>query len=302
MNEYVISKQEINKWCSIPMEELARHPARKMDLRIRQEKSSIDREVADLLVDEVIQNNSIGKPTRWVLPGGPAGQYDAFVERVNTENVDLKNVYIFHMDTWLDWQFRLFPESNLRFSCLGKMNKLLYNRIRPELNVPKEQRFFPDPLQPDLFDERIKALGGIDTVVGGVGCKGLVAFNENPNTYYHRFSLEEYAQSKSRIVRLREDTIIAYAERDFGSCFEALPPNAFTIGMKSMLTAKRAVFVVTTGTWKQTIVRVALFSDPTTEYPVTLFPAYVPNCLLYCDPDTANHVISYRYKELPTLK
>ena len=104
-------------------------------------------------------------------------------------------------------------------------------------------RYFPDPLEPDRFDEEIEELGGIDTLVGGVGCKGLVAFNECPASPYHRVSLEEYAQSKSRIVTLREDTIIAYAEREFGACFDALPPNAFTIGMKSMLKAQRAVFV-----------------------------------------------------------
>ena len=154
----------------------------------------------------------------------------------------------------------------------------------------------------DRFDEAIEELGGIDTLVGGVGCKGLVAFNECPASPYHRVSLEEYAQSKSRIVTLREDTIIAYAEREFGACFDALPPNAFTIGMKSMLKAQRAVFVVTTGAWKQTVVRVALFSEPTTEYPVTLFPRYVPECVLYCDRGTADHVISRKYQDIPILK
>lgn len=302
MKEYVISRQELGQWCSIPAEELAGHPDRKMELCIRQEKDAINKEVGDLLADEVIRNNALGRPTRWILPGGPAGQYEAFTDRVNRENISLKNLYVFHMDTWLDWQFRLFPESDLRFSCPGKMKRLLYDRIKPELNVPAAQRFFPDPLRPDLFDEKIEALGGIDTLVGGVGCNGLVAFNEGPDTYYRHLSLEEYAQSKSRIVRLRDDTIIAYAEREFGACFEALPPNAFTIGMKSMLSAARAVFVVTTGSWKQTIVRIALFSEPTAEYPVTLFPAYVPNCVLYCDFNTADHVISHKYKELATLK
>ncbi|MFQ9845468.1 MAG: hypothetical protein ACLRXC_00605 [[Clostridium] leptum] len=127
------------------------------------------------------------------------------------------------------------------------MEKIFYGKINPSLNVPEAQRYFPDPLEPNRFDEAIEELGGIDTLVGGVGCKGLVAFNECPASPYHRVSLEEYAQSKSRIVTLREDTIIAYAEREFGACFDALPPNAFTIGMKSMLKAQRAVFVVTTG-------------------------------------------------------
>ena len=105
------------------------------------------------------------------------------------------------------------------------MEKIFYGKINPSLNVPEAQRYFPDPLKPDRFDEAIEELGGIDTLVGGVGCKGLVAFNECPASPYHRVSLEEYAQSKSRIVTLREDTIIAYAEREFGACFDALPPN-----------------------------------------------------------------------------
>ena len=301
MNEYVVSRQDIRRWCSIPVEQLAKHPARKMELEIRADKKDINKEIADALVDEVICNNAHGKTTTWVLPGGPAGQYDAFVERVNRENVDLRNVYIFHMDTWLDWEYRLYPEENARFSCPGKMKALLYDRIKPELNVLQEHRFFPDPLKPDVFDETIEKLGGVDTVVGGVGCKGLVAFNEGPDFHFH-LSLDEYAQSKTRCVRLHEDTVIAYAEREFGSCFDALPCHAFTIGMKSMLTAKRAIFNVTTGSWKQTIIRIALFSDPTTEYPVTLFPAYVPKCILFCDPISADHVLAHKYRDLATLK
>lgn len=300
MTEYIITKQDLKTWCSIPMEELAQHPDRKMELRI-QEKNSISVEVGNLLADELINNNRLGQPTRWILPGGPAGQYDVLVERVNREQISMKNTYIFHMDTWLDWEYRLFPQENIRFSCPAKMNRLLYDRIDEALNVPMDQRFFPDPLHPDAFDEKIEELGGVDTLIGGVGCKGLVAFNEQPRHRYHRISMEEFARSRSRIVTLNEDTIIAYGEREFGACFDALPPNAFTIGMKSMLTARRAVFVVATGSWKQTVIRVALFSEPTTEYPVTLFPAYVPKCVLYCDPASADHVISKKYNDSPIL-
>ncbi len=301
MDEYVISRQELREWCSVPLEELSERTDLKMKLALRPDKNTIHQEVGNLLADEVIANNALGKPTRWVLPGGPAGQYDVFVERVNREKISLENLYIFHMDTWLDWEYRLYPTCNTRFSCPGKMNALIYDRIDPKLNVPVSHRFFPDPQEPDRYDDAIQALGGIDTVVGGVGCKGLVAFNESPDFHFH-VSLEEYAASRSRCVRLHEDTIIAYGEREFGSCFEALPRHAFTIGMKSMLTAKRAIFVVTTGAWKQTVIRVALFSPPTTEYPVTLFPAYVPECVLYCDPASGDHVLSRKFRDLPTLK
>ena len=182
------------------------------------------------------------------------------------------------------------------------MTKTFYERIDPELNVPEDQRFFPDPADPDLIDNKIEELGGVDTILGGVGCKGLVGWNERPISKVHHITLEQYAKSKTRAVHITDETIIAYAEREFGGCYEALPPNGITIGMKSMLTAKRAIFIVMTGSWKETVVRVAMFSEPTVEYPVTLFPAYVPECIMCCDRKTADHVISRKYQDTPILK
>lgn len=301
MNEYVISNDDLRKWCSIPVEELGAHPDRKMELMMGEDKAALLEEIGNMITDEVIANNTAGKPTKWVLPGGPAGQYETFIRRVNAERISLKNLHIFHMDSWLDWEFRPFPESNKRFNCKGKMTESFYDKIDPKLNVPEEQRHFPDPFDPDAFDRRIEELGGIDTVLAGVGCKGLVAFNERPQSSTHHITLEEYEQSKTRIVTINEETVIAYAEREFGGCYEALPPNGVTIGMKSMLTAKRAIFIVMTGSWKETVVRVAMFSEPTAQYPVTLFPGHVPQCIMCCDRATADHVISRKYQKLPIL-
>ena len=65
-----------------------------------------------------------------------------------------------------------------------------------------------------------------------------------------------------------------------------------TIGMESILTAKKGIFLVTTGEWKQTVVRVALFGEATTEFPVTVLANRIPEFLLCCDTETADHVIS----------
>ena len=224
------------------------------------------------------------------------------IRRVNEERISLKNLYVFHVDQWLDWEYRLLPVTNLRFSMRGKMTQSFYGRIDPELNVPEDQRFFPDPADPDLIDNKIEELGGVDTILGGVGCKGLVGWNERPISNVHHITLEQYAKSKTRAVHITDETIIAYAEREFGGCYEALPPNGITIGMKSMLTAKRAIFIVMTGSWKETVVRVAMFSEPTVEYPVTLFPAYVPECIMCCDRKTADHVVSRKYLDSPILR
>ena len=168
MQEYVITREDLRRWCSIPLEKLEQQPNQKMKLILRERERDVAAEVGNLLAEEVIRNNRSHKPTRWILPGGPAQQYDVFTERVNRESISLKNLHIFHMDTWLDWQYRLFPPENTRFSCKAKMEKIFYGKINPSLNVPEAQRYFPDPLEPDRFDEEIEELGGIDTLVGGV--------------------------------------------------------------------------------------------------------------------------------------
>lgn len=302
MNEYVISREELRRWCSVPVRDLAEHPDRKMDLMMGEDKKALLEEIGNMITEEVIAHNAEGKKTVWILPGGIGGVYDVFIDRVNKERISLKNLYIFHVDQWLDWEYRLFPVTNLRFSMRGKMTQTFYARIDPELNVPEEQRFFPDPADPDRIDKKIEELGGVDTILGGVGCKGLVGWNERPVSNVHHITLEQYRNSKTRIVHINDETIIAYAEREFGGCYEALPQNGITIGMKSMLTARRAIFIVMTGSWKQTVVRVAMFSEPTTEYPVTLFPASVPQCILCCDTRTADHVISRKYQDAPILR
>jgi glucosamine-6-phosphate deaminase len=164
-----------------------------------------------------------------------------------------------------------------------------FARINPDLAVPEDHIFFPDINKIDFIDEKIAEMGGVDTVWAGVGAKGMVAFCEPPRSAYYRVSEEEYLKSKTRIVHLNDDTLVAYSERGWGGCYDAIPPMGITIGFKSMLTAKRAVYIVTTGSWKQTVVRVILFSGPTLEYPVTLFTGKIPECILCCDRATATH-------------
>jgi glucosamine-6-phosphate deaminase len=176
------------------------------------------------------------------------------------------------------------------------MNAAFYGRIDPELNVPLEQRHWPRINDLDAIDKTIEEMGGVDTLWAGVGAKGLVAFCEAPRSYTHRVTLEEFARSKTRIVDLTDDTIVALSQRTFGACYDRVPPRAVTLGFKSMLTARRAILMVATGAWKQTVVRVALFSEPTLEYPVTLLPAYIPDVTLICDYATADHPMAHPIK------
>ena len=138
MNEYVISREELRKWCSVPVDELGTHPDRKMELMMGEDKTALLEKIGNMITDEVIANNAAGKNTVWILPGGIGKVYDVFIRRVNEERISLKNLYVFHVDQWLDWEYRLFPTTNLRFSMKGKMLQSFYAKIDPELNVPED--------------------------------------------------------------------------------------------------------------------------------------------------------------------
>ena len=281
-----MNREEMCRWCRIPAEQLVNHPESKIQLKVYDDKNEVSVVTGNMMAEEVIENNKAGKPTKWILPAGPMGQYQYFADRVNTERISLKNVYVFHMDDFLDWQGRPFPEIDNYYSLKANMINGFYGLIDEELNIPEENRFFPSIYDIDAIDKKIEELGGVDTVYGGLGYRGLVAFCEAPDSSYYDITVEEYANSKTRIVHLNADTLISLSERDIGGFVQIVPPMAVTIGFKSMLSAKKAVFMVTTGSWKQTSVRVLMFSEPTVEYPATLFPKYVPKVIVLADTNT----------------
>ena len=294
MQEYVIDRQQLLSWCTIPMEELAEHPQRKCEIMIEQDKQKLFDYIGNTMADELLAHNREGKLTKWILPSGHLDQYHVFAKRVNTERIDCSGLHIFHMDDWLDWQFRPMPAEKSFVSARSIMKHGFYDLIDPALAIPEENRHWPDVHDPDAIDTLIAQMGGIDTVQGGVGCRGMVAFDEPPRSRYYKVTLEEYANSKTRMTQINDDTIVAYAQRVFGGCYDAIPPMGITIGMKSILTAKRGIFLVTTGAWKQTVIRVALFSEPTTEYPVTLLTNCLPQMTICCDTLSADHALCHR--------
>jgi len=291
-----LTKEEIFKWCSVSGDELIGRAGLKTKLVVRKDRAVVMADLGNMMAEEVIEHNKRGIPTKWVLPAGPTDEYDIFTKRVNEERISLKNLWIFHMDEFLDWEGRPYPLADSYESLEGTMNACFYARIDAELNVPEKQRIWPRINNIDYADELCGKLGGIDTVWAGIGAAGLVAFNEAPHSYSHHISVAEYARSKTRIVDLNEDTIVALAHRSFGACTDRVPPKAVTIGFKIMLTAKRFIYMVATGPWKQTICRIILFSDPTVDYPVTIIPEYVPDVTLYTTEETLDHPMSHETK------
>ncbi len=226
--------------------------------------------LARTMAAELKQRNARALPTRWILPVGPKAHYPMLAEITNRERLSWRDVWAFHMDEWLDWQGRPLSPSH-PFSFRGFMQRNLYDRIDPDLRPPAEQIVYPSVYAIDDFSERLRDVGGADTAFVGFGYRGHLAFNEPPASRWHSISVDEFAASKTRVVKLLDDTIVAHSHRTTGGYTEAIPPMAVTIGMADILAARTIHLVTDGGAWKQYITRVFLLTtEREVDLPVTL--------------------------------
>jgi glucosamine-6-phosphate deaminase len=241
------------------------------------------------LADEIKVNNSLHKNTRAIIPCGPACWYKPFTDLINSENISLKNLVVFHMDECLDWQGRELPKKH-PYCFRGFMECHFYDPINPELNVPVENRNWLNAANiPEIKDKITKA--PVDITYGGWGQDGHIAYNQSRRHPFSHVTLEDLRNSTIRLQENNIDTIIALAQRTFGSAYQFVPPMSVTLGIKECLSAKKVRLFSDTGAWKQTAFRVALFGPLTPEYPITLCQEH-PDALLTATIETAKHPIS----------
>jgi glucosamine-6-phosphate deaminase len=285
----VITQEELYEWCKIPCGQLETHGQRKIDFRLCSDSTEMGHIMARELVDEIRLRNAGGEKTRAIIPCGPSCWYEPFTALVNAEGVSLDNFEVFHMDECLDWQGRELPR-NHPYSFRGFMEHHFYDPVDSSLTVPEENRYWVMPDNIREIQERIAA-EPIDITYGGWGQDGHIAYNQARRDPFSRLTVEDVRHSTVRVQNNNIDTIIALAQRTFGSAYQFVPPMSVTLGVKECLSAKKVRLFSDTGSWKQTALRVALFGPITSEYPITLLQEH-PDALLTATVETATHPIS----------
>ena len=285
----MIDQHALYQWCKIPVEKLENHPERKTPFRLCKDSDEMGWIMARELVDEIESHNQLGEPTRAIIPCGPSCWYQPFTTLVNQERVSLKNLVVFHMDECLDWQGRELSR-NHPYSFRGVMESVFYNPVDEELSVPQANRFW---LKPDNLDDVAEKINQapIDITYGGWGQDGHIAYNQARRHPFSQISVVDVRNSTIRIQENNPDTIIALAQRSFGMAYQFVPPMSVTLGVRDCLSAKKVRLFSDTGAWKQTALRVALFSAVTAEYPITLLQEH-PDALITATIETARHPIS----------
>jgi glucosamine-6-phosphate deaminase len=285
----VVRPRDVYEWCRVPAQELPGHPRLRVPFRLVPDSREMGELMADELVTLVEANNVRGLPTRAIVPCGPSSWYAPWTAQVNARKVSLARLTVFHMDECLDWQGRPLPAAH-PYNFRTFMQRHFYGGIAPALNVPEAQRFWLLPETIAVVRAAI-AEAPIDLTLGGWGQDGHVAYNQARRHPLHHVSLEDLAGSTIRVQDNNLDTILALAHRTFGAAYQFVPPMSVTLGMSECLSAKKVRVFSDTGAWKQTALRVALFSEPVLEYPMTLLQSH-PDALLTATLDTARHPIS----------
>lgn len=277
------------EWCKIPADKLPGHPGLRVPYLQLHDSEEMGQRMAEELVEAIEENNRKSLPTRAIIPCGPKCWYAPFTNLVNTRSVSLGRLHVFHMDECLDWQGQLLPV-NHPYNFRTFMEEHFYGGIDGKLAVPDRQRYWLSPATMASVKTAIDA-ASIDITVGGWGQDGHVAYNQARRHPYHHPTIEDIANSTIRIQDNNLDTIIALAQRSFGAAYQFVPPMSITLGMRECLSAKKVRVYSDTGSWKQTALRVALFSQPVTEYPITLLQRH-PDARITATLETARHPIS----------
>ena len=220
------------EYYEITAEELVKNT--KVPLLVSNSAGEVHYEYAIQMIEEIVNNNRIGKKTVFICPCGPTEQYPILARLVNRYKISLKNTWIINMDEYLTESGEWIADDD-KFSFHKWMNDYLYDAIEPELTVPGEQRIFPDPKNPEKISQIIRELGGVDMVLGGIALNGHIAFNEpQPD-----MSVEEFANLPTRVVELSTETKVKDAILGRGGAIDTIPNKAISVGMKEILGARK---------------------------------------------------------------
>lgn len=176
----------------------------------------------------------------------PIGTYEQLVEWYNKGDLDFSEVTTVNLD-----EYRGLTRDNDQ-SYYYFMNDKLFSKV----NINKERTFLPDGMEPDSekackdYNDIIASVGGVDLQLLGLGHNGHIGFNE-PGTAF---------EAETHCVELTESTI--KANQRFFASMDDVPRQAYTMGIKTIMRAKK-ILVVVSGEDKAGIVKGAFFGPIT---------------------------------------
>lgn len=211
----------------------------------------MSQKAAEVIIQKVKQEDRINLGL--ATGGTPKGLYEAMIEDYRKNGTSYQHVTTFNLDEYIGLE-----EQNPN-SYHYYMAESLFNHI----DIPKFQTYLPNGLADDYnhecerYDQLIKALGGIDLQVLGIGQNGHIGFNE-PGTSF---------QSLTHIVTLEESTRKANAR--YFDTLDDVPTHAITMGISSIMNSKEILLLVS-GEEKADAMQKLLHGEISEDFPASV--------------------------------
>lgn len=176
----------------------------------------------------------------------PIGAYNCLVDWYQKGDLDFSKITTVNLD-----EYKGLTRDNEQ-SYYYFMHEHLFGKV----NVDPGRTFLPDGMEPDSekacadYNKIIAATGGVDLQLLGLGHNGHIGFNE-PS--------EEF-KGETHCVDLTQSTI--KANQRFFASIEEVPKQAYTMGIKTIMQARK-ILVVVSGEDKAAIVKEAFFGKIT---------------------------------------
>jgi len=180
----------------------------------------------------------------------PIGTYEKLVEWYNKGDLDFGDVTTVNLD-----EYRGLPRENDQ-SYYYFMHSHLFDFV----NINPERTFLPDGMNDDpkkecaRYEEVIRATGGVDLQLLGLGHNGHIGFNE-PGDFFEK---------GTHCVDLQPSTI--EANKRFFASADDVPKQAYSMGIQTIMMAKK-ILVVVSGADKAEAVKNAFFGPVTPKVP-----------------------------------
>ncbi len=224
----------------------------------------LSKKAADIIAAQIILKNDcvLGLATG----SSPVGTYKNLIKKVNDGEISFKNVTSVNLDEYVgldgshDQSYRYF------------MNDNLFDHV----DIDKSKTYVPNGCAEDLategeaYDELIKSLGGIDLQLLGIGLDGHIGFNEP----------DDFFTAATHSVTLDPSTIEANAR--FFASKDDVPKSAITMGMMSIMQAKR-ILLVANGQVKLDIIKKAMEGPVDPKVPASILQLHPDVTIIYSE-------------------
>ncbi len=213
--------------------------------------NDMSRKAANLISAQIIMkpNCVLGLATG----STPVGTYRQLVEWYEKGDLDFSEVMTVNLDEYKGLTCEN-PQSYYYF-----MNENLFGKV----NINKTRTFLPDGTEPDSktacenYNEILRAVGDVDLQLLGLGHNGHIGFNEPGESF----------STETHCIDLSEQTIKANAR--FFETLEEVPRQAYTMGVKTIMSARR-ILIIVSGEDKAEIVKRAFFGPITPQVPASI--------------------------------